>query len=227
MAVISRLPKWVWLGAALLAAVAGSINAVALLGLDHEAVSHVTGTATRVGLGLSRTGEAPVGHLALLVASFGLGAILSGVLIPSSALVFGRRYGVALMVEAALLASAVPLLQRGWFGGELLAACACGLQNAMATTYSGAVVRTTHVTGVVTDLGLSLGHALRGAGFDRRRVGLHSVILLGFVLGSALGGLGWERWRHAALLAPAAICAAAGAGYAAMRTLVPRPPRAG
>jgi uncharacterized membrane protein YoaK (UPF0700 family) len=217
--VISRLPGWVWIGAGLLACVAGSVNAVALLGLDHEAVSHVTGTAARWGLGAAGALPAPLGHLTLLVVSFAAGAVLSGVLIPSSTLVFGRIYGVALLIEASLLALAVPLLQRGAFSGELLAAAACGLQNAMATTYSGAVVRTTHVTGVVTDLGLSLGHALRGGGFDVRRVTLHSTILSGFVAGAALGGLAWGRWGHAALWAPAAACALAGTAYMAVRTL--------
>jgi uncharacterized membrane protein YoaK (UPF0700 family) len=38
---------------------------------------------------------------------------------------------------------------------------ACGMQNAMTTRYSGAVVRTTHLTGMVTDVGLLLGHMAR------------------------------------------------------------------
>lgn len=215
---ISRLPGWVWIGAGLLACVAGAVNAVALLGLDHEAVSHVTGSTAQLGLGLAGAVSAPVGRLACLVAAFAAGAVLSGVLIPSSTLVFGRIYGVALLVEASLLALAVPLLQRGSFGGELLAAAACGLQNAMATTYSGAVVRTTHVTGVVTDLGLSVGHALRGGGFDRRRITLHGTILLGFLAGASLGGLGFVRWQYSTLWAPAAVCALAGTAYMVLRT---------
>jgi uncharacterized membrane protein YoaK (UPF0700 family) len=40
-------------------------------------------------------------------------------------------------------------------------ALACGLQNAMCTTWSGAVVRTTHFTGTITDTGLVIGHWLR------------------------------------------------------------------
>lgn len=208
-----------WIGAGLLACVAGSVNAVALLGLDHEAVSHVTGSTAQLGLGLAGAAPAPLGRLALLVAGFAVGAVLSGALIPSSTLVFGRIYGVALLIEAALLTLAVPLLQRGSFGGELLAAAACGLQNAMATTYSGAVVRTTHVTGVVTDLGLTVGHALRGGGFDRRRITLHGTIFVGFLAGAALGGLGWTLWRYATLWAPAAVCAIAGTSYMVLRTL--------
>jgi uncharacterized membrane protein YoaK (UPF0700 family) len=40
-------------------------------------------------------------------------------------------------------------------------AMACGMQNAMTTRYSGAVVRTTHLTGMFTDMGLLIGHMLR------------------------------------------------------------------
>ena len=45
--------------------------------------------------------------------------------------------------------------------GRLLPAClvaaACGLQNAMCTSHFGGIVRTSHVTGTVTDLGSILG----------------------------------------------------------------------
>lgn len=40
-------------------------------------------------------------------------------------------------------------------------AVACGMQNGMVTTWSGAVVRTTHFTGTITDTGLVIGHWLR------------------------------------------------------------------
>jgi Protein of unknown function (DUF1275) len=40
-------------------------------------------------------------------------------------------------------------------------AMACGMQNGMTTRYSGAVVRTTHLTGMFTDMGLLIGHLLR------------------------------------------------------------------
>lgn len=37
----------------------------------------------------------------------------------------------------------------------MLVSCGCGIQNAMCTTFSGAVVRTTHMTGITTDIGKS------------------------------------------------------------------------
>ncbi len=88
--------------------------------------------------------------------------MLSGFLIQDSTLQLGRRYGVALLLESLLLCAAVPLLYRDNSFGIYSASCACGLQNAMVSTYSGAVVRTTHLSGMFTDLGIFLGHAIRG-----------------------------------------------------------------
>ena len=64
------------------------------------------------------------------------------------------------------------LLSSGSFYGLLLASAACGLQNALATTYSGAIVRTTHVTGIFTDLGIMLGAIFRGQTLDYRKAKL-------------------------------------------------------
>ena len=41
---LTRLPPWVEVGAFLLAFLAGSVNAVGLLGFSHQSVSHLTGT---------------------------------------------------------------------------------------------------------------------------------------------------------------------------------------
>lgn len=101
-------------------------------------------------------------HFAAIIGSFVAGTVLSGFLIQDSTLQLGRRYGVALLLESLLLCAAVPLLYRDNSFGIYSASCACGLQNAMVSTYSGAVVRTTHLSGMFTDLGIFLGHAIRG-----------------------------------------------------------------
>ena len=56
------------------------------------------------------------------------------------------------------------LLNKDNINGECFAAFACGLQNALTTSYSGAVVRTTHLSGIITDIGNVLGMACRGGG---------------------------------------------------------------
>ncbi len=58
-----------------------------------------------------------------------------------------------------------------------------GVQNAMVSHYKGTIIRTTHLSGVLTDLGLALGYRVRGLVVERRRVVLHLLILSGFLIG--------------------------------------------
>src|SRR5207342_1487544 len=156
-------------------------------------------------------------HLFGAIAAFVAGAVLSGLIIQDSTLRLGRRYGVVLTIEALLLLVAIPLFQHEHLGGALCAAMACGLQNAMATTYSGAVVRTSHVSGMFTDLGIMLGHALRGMPLARRRLGLCVLVISFFFAGGLLGALLFERSGYAALYLPAGLTGIAGVGYVLYR----------
>lgn len=94
---------------------------------------------------------------------------------------------------------------------------ACGLQNAMATTFSGAVVRTTHLSGMFTDLGIGIGHALRGMPLPTRRLLLSAVIISGFLAGGIAGAWLFGRFGYAALYAPALLTGLVGIGYAGYR----------
>ncbi|RZA32274.1 MAG: DUF1275 domain-containing protein [Lysobacteraceae bacterium] len=211
------LPRWVWIGAVALAAVAGMVNVIGFLGFEHQAVSHLTGTTSLLGAALADGDARAIGHLWGLLIAFSLGAMLSGMIIQDSALRLGRRYGVALVLEALLLLAAIPLFKQQQIWGALLAAMACGLQNAMVTTYSGAVVRTTHLSGMFTDLGIGLGHLLRGMPLQRRRLMLSGFIISGFLGGSVLGAWLFRLLRYDALLAPAALTGAVGLGYTLYR----------
>lgn len=208
-----RLPTWVWIGAVALSCVAGMVNAVGFLGFEHQAVSHMTGSTSQLGMALAQGEWRAVRHLWGLLIAFSLGAMCSGLIIQDSTLQLGRRYGVALALESALLLAAIPLFRQQQIWGALAAAMACGLQNAMATTFSGAVVRTTHLSGMFTDLGIGLGHLLRGLPLQMRRLTLSGLIISGFLAGGILGAWLFLRWQYAALLAPAALTGLAGLGY--------------
>lgn len=216
------LPRWVWVGAVTLASIAGMVNAVGYLGFEHQAVSHMTGTTTLLGVALADGDWRSVGHLWGVLIAFSLGAMLSGLIIQDSVLRLGRRYGVALALEAALLLLAIALFKREQIWGALAAATACGLQNAMATTYSGALVRTTHLSGMFTDLGIGLGHALRGMALPVRRLTLSGMIISGFLGGGLLGTWLFQQLRYDALLIPAALTGLTGVGYVAYRHWMPR-----
>ena len=109
---------------------------------------------------------AAAGAAAALAATM-IGAFFVGAFVASMALesnLVRRRphvYGLLLLGEAGLLAAFFALahvadLSNARFQDSiaLLLCLAMGLQNSLVTRLSGAVVRTTHLTGVVTDLGI-------------------------------------------------------------------------
>lgn len=212
-----HLPRWVWIGAITLACVAGMVNVIGYLGFEHQAVSHLTGTTSLLGAALARGDLRAVGHLWGVLIAFCLGAMLSGLIIQDQTLKLGRRYGVVLALEATLLLAAIPLFKQEQIWGALLAAVACGLQNAMVTTYSGSAVRTTHVSGMFTDLGIGLGHLLRGMPLSVRRLTLSGLIISGFLGGGVLGAWLYRHFGYDALLAPAVLTGVTGVGYVAYR----------
>jgi uncharacterized membrane protein YoaK (UPF0700 family) len=203
---ISKLPKWIEYGAFILAFVAGCINAIGLLGLEHQSISHLSGTATLVGTSILNNSPENTFHLIGVLLSFFIGASLSGLMLQGNALKLGKHYDTALVIESFLIFAAILLLTNGSFYGHFAASAACGLQNALATTYSGAVIRTTHLTGIFTDLGLMLGGALRGEEFDKRKAILFLLIIFGFIIGGTFGAYLFNILHFNALFAPGLIC---------------------
>lgn len=181
-------PAWISLGGSWLAFSAGFVNAAGFLQIHANGLTHVTGQVTRAGIALAAGEPAGAWSAAVMVLLFFLGAMMSGVLIRKSELATrGYPYGVALLVEAGLLGGASTLLITDHPWGANFAVIAAGLQNALATSYSGAVVRTTHLTGIVTDLGLIFGHALRGEEIEWQKLKLLGLLFSSFLAGGVAG----------------------------------------
>lgn len=189
-----------------LAFVAGAVNAGGFFAVG-EYTSHMSGVVSALADNLV------LGKFTLLLAGLGsllaffLGAATSAILIN-----WGRRraahsrYALPLMLEAALL------LVFGLLGARLAAhghiaatvALLCfvmGLQNAIVSKASRSEIRTTHVTGLVTDIGIELGklfywnrdHAADGrVTADRRRLSLLSSLLAMFLAGGLAGAFGFQ-----------------------------------
>ena len=98
----------------------------------------------------------------LLVFCFILGAFITGLIIKSEYYHKDYRYGLTLIIQAILVCVAMFLMQNGYAYSEYLLATTMGLQNAMTTHYSSALIRTTHMTGTATDLGVLIAHAVKG-----------------------------------------------------------------
>lgn len=210
---INKLEKWAWAGGALLAGNAGMVNAVGLKSYAHQAVTHVTGSTTLFTLAVAHLDLPALSDLGMVLLSFVAGAALSGFIVQKDALKLGRRYGFALLIESLLLMVAALLMRSNNGLASYFASAACGLQNAMASTYSGAVLRTTHVSGMFTDLGAAFGHWLRGLSVDVKRVRLYATLVGSFMFGGVLGTLLFDVYSYNTLYIPAALTGVAAAGY--------------
>ncbi|MFK2904806.1 DUF1275 domain-containing protein [Dyella ginsengisoli] len=214
---LRQLPRWAWIGGGLLALVAGCINAVGYLCFRHQPITHLTGTSTELGLALARLDAGGIAHWGLAILSFLAGAVSSGFIVQQRTLQLGRRYGVVLMLESVLLFAATPLIAHQHDLGIYLASAACGLQNAMVSTYSGATFRTTHLSGIFTDLGIYLGQRLRGLEVDMLRIHVCVLVASHFIVGAVLGTLGFMRMGVQVLLVPAVLTGLVGLGYTVYR----------
>lgn len=199
-----------------LAFVAGAANAGGFLAVGQY-TSHMTGIVSALA------DHAVLGDIVLVIGglcsllAFMVGAAVSAILIN-----WGRRrgaqseYAMPLMLEAALL------LVFGLLGAQLdqhrmffvpatvgLLCFIMGLQNAIITKISKAEIRTTHMTGVVTDIGIEIGKLLywntrHGVPDDirvlanRPRLRLLASLLGMFLLGGLIGALGFKYMGYIA-----------------------------
>jgi uncharacterized membrane protein YoaK (UPF0700 family)/anti-anti-sigma regulatory factor len=215
-----------------LAWVAGYVNTSAVLTCG-VVTSHVTGHAGTLGKDLALRGWSDAAFMGVLIGAFLIGAMVSGL-----ALETGRQRGwrsiyvLPATIELVLLAvfaigvrlhdtSATEVGGTLWWM-TTVAAMAMGVQNATITRISSGVVRTTHLTGVVTDLGLETARltlATRGQGKHRppddvgdrgprlQRLALLGSILGGFVVGSACGAWVYIEVPRWSMLAPLVLLA--------------------
>lgn len=192
-----------------LAWIAGAANAGGFL-VVAEYTSHMTGIVSALAdhLALGQFLLAAAGLIS--VASFMAGAAACAWLVH-----WARRhalhseYALPLLLEAGLmlmfglLGHSIQLHSAFYVPYTVLLLCfMMGLQNAIITKISQAEIRTTHVTGLVTDVGIGLGRWLfwkqygveEGVARENRlRLFLHAALVVLFLLGGVLGALGFSR----------------------------------
>ncbi len=208
----------VLLGGLWLALVAGYVNTLMII-LGAPPVTHVTGSITRLSADLGRADFKDALLVGLIVGSFIGGAAIAGVIVGGSTLKLGRRYGIAILLESALLAAAAASLPHSVHAATIFAASAAGLQNALAASYRSLIIRTTHLTGVLTDIGFSLGRLLAGHQRPGWTFLLLGSIAVSFVVGGVLGALVATRSGAQGLWFAALALLVMGMGYFALRKL--------
>ncbi|KAI9017791.1 hypothetical protein BC832DRAFT_570051 [Gaertneriomyces semiglobifer] len=191
------------IGGSILALNAGFINVVTLAGVFSVTVSHHTGNVSRIAIALFQADLASLALIVSIIFSYMFGAFIAGFMVGDNKFRLGRSYGYALFLESASLFGSFIFLRRELIVGEWCAAFGCGLQNALATSYSGAVVRTTHMTGICTDIGNILGQACRvDTKAETWRLKVHGPLLLCYLIGGLFGQLSYMYLHENSLLIP-------------------------
>ncbi len=183
---------WVLFGGMVLAFNAGFINTTVLLSFVEHGVSHMTGNIALIGANGYTGNFNEVLSILGIVCSFLIGSIINAIMLDSQSFSLNHEYGRSLILQATIMYFGVILLNHNlslWslISGECLIAMACGMQNGMTTIYSGAVIRTTHMTGAVTDLGTEIGRFLKGASYEAWKIKTLLCLIISFMGGSTLG----------------------------------------
>jgi len=198
-----RLGRW-------LAFIAGAANAGGFLAVGQY-TSHMSGIVSALADNLA------AGDLGLVVAGLSsLAAFMTGAATSAIMINWGRRRGAQSEYALPLMLEALLLLCFGLLGSNLennrflfvpatvgLLCYVMGLQNAIITKISKAEIRTTHMTGIVTDIGIELGKLFywnvseTGPGIsavraDRSRLRLLASLLGMFFIGGLAGALGFK-----------------------------------
>lgn len=182
--------------ASLLGITAGFVNAAGFLGfavLTTNVTGHAALFAERIALQDWKAARV----IALWMFLFLAGAFISGFIVSR----IGRNqrfsYVMPILIEIIILLAVAlfgyrynhSLLAKEIFTGSLL--FAMGLQNSLVSMVSGSVVRTTHLTGTFTDLGIELAQFLQESAEGKAalapKIKLRSAIIFFFMCG-ALGG---------------------------------------
>jgi uncharacterized membrane protein YoaK (UPF0700 family) len=188
--------------------VAGATNAGGFLAVGQY-TSHMTGIVSSVADNLV------LGQMALALAGLmALVAFMGGAMTTAWMVNWALRRKLQSAYARPLLLEAALLLVFGLFGAGInyfavlfvpltvLVLCfIMGLQNAVITKISNSEIRTTHITGLVTDLGIELGkmlyiNRLREATpvvANRKKLKLNATLIGSFFIGGLLGALGFKN----------------------------------
>ena len=205
---VQRSPKANLRLGLVLSFVAGATNAGGFLAVGRY-TSHMTGIVSSVAddLVLGRVSLALAGVICLM--AFVAGAMCTAIIVN-----WGLRQQLRSSYSLPLLLESAALLVFGLFGAAIanwsqvflpvtvvLLCFIMGLQNAVITKISKAEIRTTHITGLVTDIGIELGKWVylnrlqepTPVRANRERLQIHAGLVLAFLLGGLLGALGFQH----------------------------------
>ncbi|WP_319380686.1 YoaK family protein [Thiomicrorhabdus sp.] len=192
--------------------IAGYINSAMLIEFGIP-VSQMSGVASHLSDHLLHQQNDLLLQTAMILFGFVFGAFLSGLLIGITPYKQTPNYGHALLLNALLL------ILSAWASWKmssltlLTTAIACGLQNALVASYRGLQLRTTHMTGNATDIGVHLALCFKYRRKWNWRSNILLILMISYVLGGILGIICFRQFPALSLLIPAAIMLILGVAY--------------
>ena len=173
----------VWM--CILTCLAGVVNAISIFGYDGTTVSHLTGLVSKVAINITEGSFEGVWEVLRVILLFFLGAVVSGFITGERAFYLHKRYGFIIIAIGVLIF--IPYFLPIKYG-VLVFAFVMGLQNGMVVSFKGIVVRMTHMSGNITDLGVFIGYKLRKNNNEKLITGLIPfVAIISFIIGGILG----------------------------------------
>ncbi|MDN4165872.1 YoaK family protein [Cytophagales bacterium LB-30] len=207
--------------ASLLSFVAGFVNVVGYLSIQRL-TSNVTGHFAFFVDDILQLKWFDGFIFFLYILFFFLGALVASTLIEFIHQRSKRTvYLIPVLLESSLLLavalSGVFLYQTYPNAIALALLFAMGLQNSLVTKISNALVRTTHLTGLFTDLGIEVSQLFFYTATEQKKklkgsIRLRLQIILFFFIGGIVGGLLYQKGSFYSLLLPVALLWA-GLGY--------------
>lgn len=193
--------KPILIGAALLAFGAAFAN-IAVVMQTGTSISHLTGDISRLSIDLVRHSPELIYDLTkvgIATTSFFAGAFLAGLLIHHPQLDLERPYGRSITAIGMAFSIAGFVITAQPMIAISLAGVACGFQNSLASRYRGLVLRTTHLTGLITDFGITLGMNARGFKIERWKLLVPAILTAAYFAGGATSCLVSQKVGHYAL----------------------------
>lgn len=199
--------------ASILSCVAGLVNITGVLSVS-TLTTNVTGHFAYFSEQLFLRNYKMAFIYLLYILFFLLGAFISGAIMEwASKHKSHTSYIIPLSIEIAIMlviGFSPELFPDGSFLPLVISSAllfAMGLQNALVTRVSQSVVRTTHLTGLFTDLGNDLSqllfHGQKGKRIQlKKSIFLKLMIISGFFLGGILGGFSYHYFQLKTLLLP-------------------------
>lgn len=199
---------WILLGNFFLCINSGYMNSLTFLSLHQIASAHMTGNLSQIAINIILKNYDLVFYFSSTYFCFLLGSIITGYIIKDENFKLGQNYGILLILMAFILLFGIIIEEYISNSIYFILCCAfvCGLQNAMTSKYSNNIVRTTHMTGTTTDIGIFIGHYISGNKENTWKIKLLFTSIIGFFLGNIIGTIAYLKIIHFALISNILIC---------------------